>query len=50
MTDLQRKYTDLIRQVSGKRVNWDPLVPVEVRRVALVPEYFIRFRPYPSLI
>ncbi|KAF8452225.1 hypothetical protein L210DRAFT_3517746 [Boletus edulis BED1] len=27
---LQRKYIDLIRQVSSKWVNWDPPIPVEV--------------------
>lgn len=30
----QRKYVDLIRQVSSKWVNWDPPIPVEVRRVS----------------
>ncbi|KAF8556658.1 hypothetical protein OG21DRAFT_1506253 [Imleria badia] len=30
MPYLQRKYVDLIRQVSSKWVNWDPPIPVEV--------------------
>jgi hypothetical protein len=30
MPYLQRKYIDLIRQVSSKWVNWDPPIPVEV--------------------
>lgn len=34
---LQRKYIDLIYQVSSKWVNWDPPIPIEVRRVSLFP-------------
>ncbi|KAG8215857.1 hypothetical protein J3R82DRAFT_7812 [Butyriboletus roseoflavus] len=30
MPNLQRKYIDLIHQVSSKWVNWDPPIPVEV--------------------
>ena len=34
---LQRKYIDLIRQVSSKWVNWDPPIEIRVGFITIIP-------------